>query len=268
MPELPEVETTLRGLKPHIIGQKIDEVIVRHPKLRWPIPDLKRLEGKKVKDLKRRGKYLLVEFDNGTLILHLGMSGRICVLSEKLPPKKHDHVDIHFANKKYLRFTDPRRFGAVLWADNADKHPLIKEIGPEPLLPSFNGKYLLEKAKGRKVPIKSFVMNSKIVAGVGNIYAVEALFDAGIYPLKPAGKITLPQFNRLVKAIKSVLTKAIKKGGTTLKDFTKSDGEPGYFSFELKAYGREGEKCKRCKSVLKSLRLGNRATVYCGKCQR
>lgn len=269
MPELPEVETTLRGLKPHILGQKVVDIIVRHPQLRWPIPDLKPLKGQVVRGLKRRGKYILIEFDKGTLILHLGMSGRVCILSEAIPPKKHDHVDIHFANKKLLRFTDPRRFGAILWAeDDVNLHTLIKDIGPEPLLASFNGKYLWEKAQGRKVPVKSFLMDSKIVAGVGNIYAVESLYAAGIHPLKQAGKVPLQQFNKLAKAVKLVLKKAIKKGGTTLKDFTSSDGQPGYFSLQLNVYGRGGKECKRCKNILKSVRLGNRATVFCKVCQK
>lgn len=270
MPELPEVETTLRGIKPHILGQKVIDLIVRHPHLRWPIPaDLKKhLKGQTVRALHRRGKYLLFEFKTGTLILHLGMSGRLCVLSKPISAQKHDHVDIHLANHKYLRFTDPRRFGALLWtSEDPMTHPLLSVIGPEPLSAAFNGDYLHLKSRGRKVPVKSFIMNSAIVAGVGNIYATEALFQAGIHPHQSAGKISLVKFQTLATAIKCVLEKAIEKGGTTLKDFMKSDGSPGYFRIELKAYGHGGEPCPRCGTTLTSTRIGQRSTVYCKKCQ-
>lgn len=271
MPELPEVETTLRGIKPHLFHQKIVDVIIRHPRLRWPIPaNLKRkLTGKVIQRLYRRGKYLLLELENGTLILHLGMSGRLRILPKDTPPQKHDHVDILFANDKCLRFTDPRRFGAVLWTEaDPDAHALLSAIGPEPLTAAFNGKYLYEKAQGKKVPIKSYIMDSKIVAGVGNIYATEALFLSRIHPQSAAGEISLAQYQKLVAAIKSILKQAIAKGGTTLKDFTKSDGTPGYFSIELKAYGHGGEPCPRCHATFKSTRIGQRSTVYCPECQK
>lgn len=270
MPELPEVETTLRGIKHHLHHATVTDVIVRHPTLRWPIPpQLKsHLIGQPIKRLWRRGKYILFQFDTGTLILHLGMSGRVCILSSPVAPQKHDHVDIHFSNQKYLRFTDPRRFGAILFTeDDPENHPLLKDIGPEPLTKAFDGDYLWERAHGRKVAIKSFIMDGKIVAGVGNIYATEALFLAHIRPTKSAAKVTYDQCQKLAAAIKAVLLKAIEKGGTTLKDFAKSDGTPGYFSVELKVYGRGGKPCPRCHGKLKSTRTGQRSTVYCPACQ-
>lgn len=271
MPELPEVETTLRGIKPHIIQQKVTDVIVRFPRLRWAIPpDLSQtLHGQTLKNLTRRGKYLLMTFANGTLILHLGMSGRLQILTNYIPAQKHDHVDIYFNNKKYLRFTDPRRFGALLFTSlDPNLHPLLAHMGPEPLSSEFNGDYLWKIAHGRKVPIKSFIMDSKIVAGVGNIYAIEALFKAQLHPQKPAGKISLDQFKLLADAIKAVLKNAIKKGGTTLKDFVKPSGSPGYFQIELHVYGREGKPCPRCSTTLKSAKIGQRSSVFCPKCQK
>lgn len=271
MPELPEVETTMRGIKPHLVRQKVVDVVVRHPRLRWPIPTNLRakMQGQILRRIRRRSKYLLFEFDHGTLILHLGMSGRLRILSSSVAPQKHDHVDILFANGKYLRFTDPRRFGALLWTDHPpETHPLLSDIGTEPLTMAFNGDYLCEKARGKKIPVKSFLMDSKIVAGVGNIYATEALFYARIRPQSPAGKISEVQYQKLAAAVKSVLKKAISKGGTTLKDFTRSDGKPGYFYLELKAYGQGGKPCPRCKTIMKSVRIGQRSTVYCPICQQ
>jgi formamidopyrimidine-DNA glycosylase len=271
MPELPEVETTLRGIKPSIIDQKVTKVIVRHPRLRWPIPvDLNdQLAGRTLLKLSRRNKYLLFQFSNGTLILHLGMSGRLRVLDHPLPAQKHDHVDILFGNDKYLRFTDPRRFGALLWtSEDPALHPLLVDIGPEPLTQAFDGDYLWESASGRKSAVKSFIMDGKIVAGVGNIYATEALFQARIKPQTHAGKVSRAQYQLLAEAIKTVLKQAIVKGGTTLRDYSKSDGTPGYFQIELKVYGKEGKPCPRCGTTLKSTRIGQRSSVYCPKCQR
>lgn len=271
MPELPEVETTLRGIKPHIIHRQVTDVIIRHPRLRWPIPkDLaSKLKGQPLNALERRAKYLLFSFDNGTMILHLGMSGRVRILETEEPPQKHDHVDICFDRKTYLRFTDPRRFGAVLWTEeDPDNHPLLKNIGIEPLSADFNGDYLLKRAKNRKVPVKTFIMDGKIIAGVGNIYATEALFAARINPLTAAGKVKRAQYQALADAIKTVLKQAIKKGGTTLKDFMKSDGSPGYFSIELQVYGHGGKPCPRCHATLKSVRIAQRSTVFCSKCQK
>lgn len=270
MPELPEIETTLRGIEPHIKRQIIDKVIVRHPRLRWPIPDNlpMLLQRQPILNVTRRGKYLLLETPAGTIILHLGMSGSLRILNQESKPGKHDHLDFVFANQTILRLTDPRRFGACLWTtDDPAQHPLLMHLGPEPLTKKFSGKYLLERARSKKMPVKSFIMDSKIVVGVGNIYAAEALFAAEIHPKISAGKITLIQFEKLSRAIKKILTSAIHQGGTTLKDFVKSDGKPGYFKLKLKVYGREGLSCVVCKTILKGFRLGQRATVYCEKCQ-
>jgi formamidopyrimidine-DNA glycosylase len=271
MPELPEVETTLNGIKPYITHQQVTNVIVREPQLRWPIPKALKthLLHHSVQSLSRRGKYLLIQFDNGTLLLHLGMSGRLCVLSEKIAPKKHDHIDICFANHYCLRFTDPRRFGAVLWTNkDPAMHALIKHMGPEPLTEAFHHDYLWERAHKRKISIKSYIMNGKTVAGVGNIYATEALFLAHIHPERPACSVSQAEFQQLTTIIKSILKKAIEKGGTTLKDFMKPSGSPGYFAIELNAYGREGKPCPRCKTTLKMARIGQRSTVYCPTCQQ
>lgn len=270
MPELPEVETTLRGIEPHLLRKRITQVIVRHPRLRWPIPanlnDL--LAGRTIQTITRRAKYLLFGFKHGTLILHLGMSGRMRILKESTPPEKHDHVDIQTAHCT-LRFTDPRRFGALLWTDNPpDSHPLLAHLGPEPLTNDFSGHDLWERSRRKSIAVKAFIMNSNIVVGVGNIYAAEALFAAGIHPLRPAGKISEQEYETLAKAIKKILQHAIKQGGTTLKDFLKSDGKPGYFRIALKVYGREGEPCVKCGMPLSGMRLGQRATVFCGKCQK
>jgi formamidopyrimidine-DNA glycosylase len=271
MPELPEVETTLRGIQPFVKKQKIKNLIVRHPHLRWPIPsNIKELMiGQKIVDLERRGKYILFKTSIGTAILHLGMSGRLRVLTSSIPAEKHDHIDIEFENNKILRLTDPRRFGAFLWTDaDPSEHELLKYLGPEPLSEDFNGHYLWQRAQRRKVPVKSFIMDSKIVVGVGNIYAAESLFAAGIHPETLAGKVSEARFEKLVVEIKKILQAAIEKGGTTLKDFLKSDGKPGYFSQQLKVYGRAGLPCVTCEKGLKEIRLGQRSTVFCVKCQK
>lgn len=270
MPELPEVETTLRGIKKHIVGQKIINVIFRHTRLRWDLPPNlpKILPGEYLRKITRRSKYLIFEFDQGAFILHLGMSGSLRILKPETPAGKHDHVDIIFANQTCLRFTDPRRFGALVWTtEKISDHRLIKHLGPEPFSSAFNGNYLLETARQRKIAIKSFIMDGKVVAGVGNIYATEALFIAGILPQRAAGTISLKRYIALASAIKIVLKKAIQCGGTTLKDFTRSDGSPGYFRIELKVYGKENQSCPRCKAKLKSVRIAGRNSVYCPKCQ-
>jgi formamidopyrimidine-DNA glycosylase len=270
MPELPEVETTLRGLKPYIIHQKMANIVIYQPQLRWPIPnDLNsEIGGQMLQRLHRRGKYLLFKFQTGTLIVHLGMSGRLCILSDYLPPRQHDHVDIHFTNKTYLRFTDPRRFGALLWTRNHPlAHPLLIHMGPEPFSKHFDSRYLWEVTREKKTPIKACIMNSKVVAGLGNIYATEALFYARLHPLIAAGKTSKIQCQALTHAIKVILKKAIVKGGTTLKDYTKSDGSPGHFSLELQVYGRADQPCPRCLTTLKNTRIGQRSTVFCDQCQ-
>jgi formamidopyrimidine-DNA glycosylase len=270
MPELPEVETTLRGIGPHILHSKVEKVIIRHLKLRWPNPQhLNRiLKGQTLNNITRRAKYLLLTFDTGTLIIHLGMSGRLSVLPIGTHINKHDHVDILFSNETLLRYTDPRRFGAVLWV-NAEplQHPLLINIGVEPLGKEFNPDYLHAQLAKRKLPIKSCLLNSHIVAGIGNIYATEALFIAGIDPRKPAQDVTLAQLKKLVPAIKAILKQAIAKGGTTLKDFLQSDGSKGFFSLELKAYGRADKPCPNCNTILKNIRISARSTVYCTHCQ-
>jgi formamidopyrimidine-DNA glycosylase len=270
MPELPEVETTLRGIKPHLEGQKVSRFIVRHHGLRWPVsPDLHKLAGQQIQSLERRAKYLLLNFPKGTLILHLGMSGSLRILTQDSPPRKHDHIDIAMDNHKILRFTDPRRFGACIFThENIDEHILFKNLGPEPLEKNFSGEYLWKRAQKRKVAVKSFIMNNQTVVGVGNIYAAEALFAANIHPNLSVEKISKLQFDKLVKEIKMILRKAIQKGGTTLKDFVDSEGKPGYFSMHLKVYGRAGLPCVKCKTTLEQIRLGQRGTVFCSQCQK
>jgi formamidopyrimidine-DNA glycosylase len=270
MPELPEVETIMCGLKPHMEGVVIQNVIVRQHQLRWPIPSELRnhLKQQQIIRLSRRGKYLLVHLTSGTLIVHLGMSGSLRILNSNIPNKNHDHVDIILSNNTMLRYNDPRRFGAILWTqEDPCTHPLIKSIGIEPLDPLFTGMYLHSRATKRQVAIKSFIMDSKVVAGIGNIYATEALFLSHIHPTLAAGQISMTEYEQLVKAIKEILTQAITAGGTTLKDFINSDGKPGYFSQKLKVYGRATLPCSVCKTPLQSLKLGQRSTFFCELCQ-
>ncbi|MGR9115844.1 MAG: bifunctional DNA-formamidopyrimidine glycosylase/DNA-(apurinic or apyrimidinic site) lyase, partial [Gammaproteobacteria bacterium] len=241
MPELPEVETTCRGIKPHIENRLIKSVIVRQPKLRWPVPDQFEIQvsGLTVQEVSRRAKYLLLHTPKGTIIIHLGMSGSLRILTAEQSIKKHDHVDFVFANGTILRFNDPRRFGAILWtAEPIIAHPLIKHLGPEPLLTEFNGRHLYDLSKNRNTPVKSFIMDSRNVVGVGNIYANEALYLAGIRPTRPAGKISLARYEKLAACIREVLNNAIAQGGTTLRDFVNETGKPGYFKQQLKVYGR------------------------------
>ncbi|MGB0466795.1 MAG: bifunctional DNA-formamidopyrimidine glycosylase/DNA-(apurinic or apyrimidinic site) lyase [Pontibacterium sp.] len=270
MPELPEVETTRRGIKPHIIGHTVSAFKVRQPKLRWPVPSelAALLPGRVVQSVMRRGKYLLIGFECGTLLIHLGMSGSLRVVSQTQDVGKHDHVDLCLKSGTLLRLTDPRRFGAVLWQPQGETHKLLSHLGPEPLTELFHVDHLAACAEGRKIPIKSLIMDSKVVVGVGNIYANEALFSAAIHPKRPAGKISRQRLDRLVEEIKNVLASAIEQGGTTLKDFVGGDGKPGYFKQQLNVYGRAGEVCVNCDSVLKEIRLGQRSTVYCAGCQR
>lgn len=271
MPELPEVETTRRGIEKPLCAEVVQSVIIRHQQLRWPVPlEIEALlPGQSILAVRRRAKYLLLEMPAGTLMIHLGMSGCLRVVANDLEPAKHDHIDIVFENGLCLRYTDPRRFGSFHWlAGDIEQHPLIQHLGPEPLSRSFTGDYCYQRSRGRKLPIKQFIMDSKVVVGVGNIYANESLFQAGIHPAQPAGKISKARFEKLVIAIKAILRKAIKAGGTTLKDFRSSDGKPGYFKQQLQIYGREGEACIHCQSTIKQQRLGQRQTVFCPRCQR
>ena len=271
MPELPEVETTRRGISPHIIGKKITGITLRNASLRWPIPnDLnEKIQNKKVKSVERRGKYLLLAVANGHVIIHLGMSGSLRIMQNADAPQKHDHLDIHFGKNLALRYNDPRRFGAVLWTDEPlVEHRLLHHLGPEPLTENFNADYLFTRSRKHTQPIKSWIMDSKIVVGVGNIYANESLFNANIHPLKSPQEISLKQYQTLVSEIKRVLSHAIERGGTTLRDFVGGDGKPGYFAQELNVYGRGGLPCLKCNKVLTEKRVAQRSTVYCVECQR
>jgi formamidopyrimidine-DNA glycosylase len=270
MPELPEVETTRRGLEPLVVGCAIERVEVRERRLRWPIPPTlpRRLAGRRITGLGRRGKYLLLETDGGTLLVHLGMSGRLRYHASAPAPGKHDHVDLWFAGGACLRFRDPRRFGSLHFSATPEHHVLLAGMGPEPLGAEFTADYLEAACRGRRVAIKPHLMNGRIVAGVGNIYANEALYRAGIHPLRSAGRIAKPRLATLVERIRDVLLEAIERGGTTLRDFAGSDGNPGYFQLALSAYGRAGEPCPRCGTPIRIIALGQRATYYCPRCQR
>ncbi len=270
MPELPEIETILRGLEPFFVGTVVQDVVVRQSKLRWPIPFgiQGNLIHQKIISLQRRGKYLLMRMDSGALILHLGMSGSLCVVDSTTSLKAHDHVDIIVSDNLILRYNDPRRFGAILWTkDDPLQHWLLKSLGPEPLLGDFTAQYLKKKASNRRIPIKVFIMDSHVVVGVGNIYAAEALFLAGIHPITPAGKLSLSQCKSLVASIQLVLQSAIHMGGTTLKDYVNSEGKPGYFAQQLNVYGRAGLACTKCQNPLQRIILGQRSTVFCETCQ-
>ncbi len=269
MPELPEVETTRRGISPHILGQTVLKVTVRQPKLRWPVPkELSEIEGQAVTQVNRRAKYLLLHTKAGIAIIHLGMSGNLRVCEKDIKPGKHDHVDFEFANGKVLRLQDPRRFGSVLWTKNLASHKLLRDLGPEPLSTDFTAEYLYKKSRSRKVNIKTFIMNAHIVVGVGNIYASESLFMAGINPKINAGRISLKRYEKLVFAIKTVLTLAIEQGGTTLKDFVNADGQTGYFQLELSVYGKTGKPCTTCSTSIRQITQGQRSTFYCPQCQK
>lgn len=270
MPELPEVETTRLGIAPHLVGRRVAGVVLRRTSLRWPIPPQisEELPGQRIEAVRRRAKYLLLDAQSGSAILHLGMSGRLRILESATPADKHDHVDVQLDDGRLLRLTDPRRFGAVLWQPIGQTHELLVKLGPEPLSTEFDVNYLMRRAQGRSAPVKHFLMDQHIVVGVGNIYAAEALFRAGIHPAKAAGRISKARWERLVVTIKAVLGEAIERGGTTLRDFLRPDGEPGYFEQELFVYGRAGAACKQCGSLLRAADWGQRATVYCPRCQR
>jgi len=281
MPELPEVETTRRGLAPHVEGRRVKAVTLRRADLRWPIPDeiTRQLPGQRINAVRRRAKYLLFDTAAGSALLHLGMSGSLRVLPASTPLREHDHVDIVLhggarvgdgdgAAARVLRFNDPRRFGCLLWQAPGETHPLLRGLGPEPLSEDFDGDYLFARSRGRRAPVKAFLMDQRVVVGVGNIYAAEALFGAGVSPLREAGRVSRERYRLLAEEIKRVLLHAITRGGTTLRDFLAPDGAPGYFEHELSAYGRGGEPCPRCGRPLKQAWLAQRATVWCGHCQR
>jgi len=270
MPELPEVETTRLGLAPQLLGHRITAVILRRQDLRWPIPReiVKSLQGKKILDLRRRAKYLLLDVPSGSALLHLGMSGCLRVLPKDYPLGQHDHFDIVLDSGQVVRFTDPRRFGCLLWQSLGTTHELLQHLGPEPLSPGFSGDFLYERSRNRTACVKIFLMDQSTVVGVGNIYAAEALFRAGIAPGRAAGKVSRQRYVRLTQQVKEVLTNAINSGGTMLKAFPHLNGMPSYFKQELLVYGRQGEPCYSCGQSLKGNRLGNRGTVWCAQCQR
>lgn len=287
MPELPEVETTRRGLDAHVVGATITDVVIRNPKLRWPIPDLP-VQGRTIMSLTRRAKYLLMDCGNGTLILHLGMSGSLRILPSGSPPEKHDHFDLVLNNGKLMRLRDPRRFGAVLWhVGDINTHSLLASLGPEPLeeicqpngigstlhsrsdaQPIFNACYLYQATRGRSISIKQCLMDNHVVVGVGNIYANESLFRSGIKPQLAAGKLSLPRCAKLVAEIRATLSEAIAQGGSTLRDFVNTAGQPGYFQQNYWVYGRANEPCRKCGAPIKQIKQGQRSSFYCGICQK
>lgn len=270
MPELPEVETTRRGIEPHLAGCHIRQLTVHNRRLRWPVPAglEKLIAGQSIHAINRRGKYLLLELDTGTLLIHLGMSGSLRVAQPNDPLLKHDHIELALDNGKQLRYCDPRRFGAWLWTDQPlATHPLLAHLGPEPLSRDFTARYLFNSLQNRKQAIKTLIMDSHLVVGVGNIYANEALFMAGIHPQRQSSTLDMDNCTRLVRQIKAVLKNAIHRGGTTLRDFVGGDGKPGYFAQELLVYGRGSQLCKTCQGTLQEIRLGQRSTVFCPRCQ-
>jgi len=271
MPELPEVETTLRGIAPLVTGHQIQSALVRERRLRWPVPkDLNaKLAGAALLAVTRRAKYLLFETSAGNFIVHLGMSGSLRVLAADTPAGPHDHIDWVLDNQTILRLRDPRRFGCVLWAgQDPAGHALLKDLGPEPLTRRFNGAYLHQVSRNRRVAVKNLLMDSRVVAGIGNIYANEALFLSGIHPARAAGRISAERYRDLGHAIKTILRRAIAAGGTTLRDFTRVDGNPGYFRYKLKVYDRAGEPCPRCQRSIERRWIGQRASYLCRHCQR
>jgi formamidopyrimidine-DNA glycosylase len=271
MPELPEVETTRRGIEPLVAGKVVDRVVIHNAGLRWPVPgELPEvLPGQRLNNVSRRSKYLLFHFEHGTLINHLGMTGHLRLTNSDSARRKHDHVEIMFTDGTVLRYNDSRRFGAMLWTtDDPLQHQRLVGLGPEPLSPAFNESGLFRLSRARKVAVKPFLMDARVVVGVGNIYASEALFRAGINPACQAGKISKAAYARLVNAVRTILEEAIAAGGTTIRDFLDSQGRPGYFRQELRVYGRAGLPCTTCGALIKQCRLGQRSTYFCECCQR
>ncbi|MEM1435377.1 MAG: bifunctional DNA-formamidopyrimidine glycosylase/DNA-(apurinic or apyrimidinic site) lyase [Pseudomonadota bacterium] len=273
MPELPEVETTLRGVRPHLVGRRLESWTLRNTSLRWPVELPAVLRGQTFRDARRRAKYLLLELDSGMLVVHLGMSGSLRLVARGTAPGTHDHLDLELEDGVVLRYNDPRRFGSVHWhSHEAEAHSgpqwLLRNLGPEPLGSEFSGAYLKALARRRRQAVKNFIMDGRVVVGVGNIYANEALFLSGIRPTVQASRVTRAAYDSLADNIRYVLRQAIDVGGTTLRDFVGTQGEPGYFKQQLNVYGREGEPCRRCEAILKGVRIGQRASVYCPNCQR
>lgn len=269
MPELPEVQTTCDGILPYLKHQSIEDVVVRTPKLRWPIPEhlKQKLIHQKIIEVSRRAKYIIIQLTEGYLIIHLGMSGHLRILKETLLPAKHDHIDIILENGHILRYNDPRRFGAFLYTQELENFPLFQKLGPEPLSKEFNAHNLQKTCQNKSIAIKNHIMNQHVVVGVGNIYASEALFLAKIHPLRKAQDIKLDELEKLVNAIQNILQEAIRQGGTSISDYMNSEGKPGYFSQKLKVYQREGKPCFSCQTPIQSLRIGQRSSFYCPKCQ-
>lgn len=264
------METTLRGIAPSMVGGTLREVAVRNAALRWPVPaEVARAEGQRVVACRRRAKYLLVELERGGLLMHLGMSGSLRVCSVDDTPRRHDHFDLVMDDGRCVRFNDPRRFGALLWWENEpDQHALLRDLGPEPLSNGFSGQHLRRLSRGRKGAVKNFIMDAHVVVGVGNIYASEALYMAGIHPARPAGRISAARYEALAAAIRDVLERAIRHGGTTLRDYLDSDGRPGYFARELLVYEREGLPCFQCGAPIRRRVIGQRSSYFCVRCQR
>ncbi len=273
MPELPEVETTRRGIEPACLNQSVTKITIRNRALRWPIPDDLETSicGITFHQIDRRAKYLLLKSDRGTLIIHLGMTGSLRVLETPLPPGKHDHYDLHLSNNTFLRYRDPRRFGALLWTtDPIEQHPLIASLGVEPVGETTieeASNHLFQQSRNRKTSIKAYMMDQKVITGVGNIYACESLFLSGIHPKRSCGRISKARYFKLAEAIQRRLNESIQQGGTTLQDFRNSEGEPGYFQQSLTVYDREGEPCQHCGSAIKRITQNQRSTWYCPQCQ-
>lgn len=270
MPELPEVETTCRGIRPYLLNTQIEKWIVREPRLRWPVPEtLSLLPGQHIQEVSRRAKYLLLKCTQGHMIVHLGMSGSLRIVSPDTEWRKHDHIGMQLSNGKQLRYHDPRRFGCWLWTEESPLiHPLLAKLGPEPLGEEFSAKLLQQRFRNRTLPIKQAIMDAHTVVGVGNIYACESLFLAGIDPRKPANQVSLKKLDLLVSTIRQVLEHSIQQGGTTLRDFLREDGSPGYFSQQLRVYDRAGQPCPTCAQPVQRVVMGQRSTFFCPRCQK
>jgi formamidopyrimidine-DNA glycosylase len=271
VPELPEVETTCRGIAPLVTDKVVERVLIHNASLRWPVSDRlpQVLPGQRLQSVSRRSKYLLFGFDGGTLIVHLGMTGHLRVAPVDKVRRRHDHVEIVFCDGSVLRYNDSRRFGAMIWTtDDPLLHERLANLGPEPGSPEFNEVYLHKLSRSRQISVKLFLMDARVVVGIGNIYANEALFRAGIHPARRANQLSRPAFSRLVQSVRQVLDEAIAAGGTTIRNFSDSQGRPGYFKQELRVYGRAGQPCPVCGSLIKHCRLGQRSTYFCRQCQK